>query len=225
MLHCTSANLKGERCTSAKGRSGILTTSEITLEQRRIDTWKAIHQAAAELALKDGLAHSTIDAIANHAGISRRTFFNYFPTKEDAVLGLGPPEVPADALATFQAVEDDLLAGLVHFMVTVLRTSYRLSPNSSVRRQLIERFPELRFRQTHYAGLVESMIAPVLYERLSASSGTALDDDDSKAAAMLMLARTIVQFAYSRQPAQSAMTVSDIDAAIIIFRNILKDTV
>ncbi len=202
-----------------------MTTSEITLEKRRLDTWSAIHKAAATLALEEGPARATIDSIAEMAGISRRTFFNYFPTKEDAVLGLGPPEMPADALAEFQAVEGDLLAGLVHFMVTVLRSSYRLSPNSNVRRQLIERFPELRSRQMHYAGLVESMIAPVLREKLSGTTDTGVEDDEAAAAAMLALARTIVQFTYSRQSAGSTATDADMDAAVAMFRNILKETV
>ena len=201
-----------------------MTTSDITIDQRRLDTWNAIHQAAAKLALEEGPAGATIDSIADLAGISRRTFFNYFATKEDAVLGLGPPEMPADALAEFQAEEGDLLAGLVYFMITVMRTSYRLSPNSDTRRQLIERFPELRLRQVHYVGIVESMIAPVLHDKLSATSKTALANDDAAASAMLTLARTIVQFAYSRRSVAAPITNTEIDAAIAIFRTILKET-
>lgn len=201
-----------------------MTTSEITLEKRRVDTWNAIHQAAATLALKDGLAQSTIDAIAELAGISRRTFFNYFPTKEDAVLGLCAPEVPVDALAEFQADEDDLFTGLVHLVLSVSRSANRLSPNTQLRRQLIERFPELRLRQLHYAGLVESLIAPVLYEKLSSSTDTASGEDDSAVKAMLMLARTIVQFAYSRHSNPATITNLEMDTAIDTFRNLLKDT-
>lgn len=201
-----------------------MTTSELTLEPRRVETWNAIHHAAAELALKDGPTNATIGAIADQAGISRRTFFNYFPTKEDAILGIRQPEMPEDALAEFQADESDLLASLVHFMIAVLRTSYRNSPNSTLRWQLIERFPELRLRQFHYAGVVESMIAPVLREKLSGASNTALGHDESTADAMLMLARTIMKFAYSRKSQPSSVTRADIDASIEMFRNITQET-
>lgn len=201
-----------------------MTTSEITLEKRRVDTWNSIHQAAAKLALKDGLAQSTIDSIANQAGISRRTFFNYFPTKEDAVLGLGPPEVPADALAEFQAVEDDLLTGLVYFMIAVSRSSYRLAPDPMLRRKLIKRFPELRLRQMHFAGLAESLVSPILHEKLTATVDSNAGDDDAPAMAMLMLSRTIVQFAYVRQSVPAPIDKPEMDAAIAIFRDVLEES-
>lgn len=199
-----------------------MTTAEVTLEQRRVDTWNAIHQAAATLALEEGLTQSTIDAIANQAGISRRTFFNYFPTKEDAVLGLLAPEVPAEALAEFRAVEDDLFTGLVHFTIAVSRSSYRLTPDPKLRRKLIKRFPELRLRQLHYAGLAESLVAPILDEKLPSSEDNNAEKDDATAMAMLMLARTIVQFAYARQTVPGRITRPEMDAAIASFRNVLE---
>lgn len=203
-----------------------MTTAEITLDKRRLETWSAIHRAAASLVLEEGPAETTIDAIAEMAGISRRTFFNYFSTKEDAVLGLGPPEISADALAGFQDGEEDLLSGLVHFMISVVRTSYRLAPDPALRRQLIEQFPELRLRQLHYAGVVESMIAPILREKLSATTDTELVEEDTatKATAMLLFARAIVHFAFSRKSMSVPMTDAEIDAAISVFRKILKET-
>ena len=57
-------------------------------ERNRRKAWLAIHAAASELALKHGLADTTVEMIADHAGVSRRTFFNYFASKEDAVLGI-----------------------------------------------------------------------------------------------------------------------------------------
>lgn len=56
-------------------------------EARRNRHWTQIHEAAVLLVLENGLPATTIDAIAAAAGVSRRSFFNYFPTKEDAVLG------------------------------------------------------------------------------------------------------------------------------------------
>ena len=43
------------------------------------------------LAREGGLAAATVEAITERAGVSRRTFFNYYPTKEDALLGTTSP--------------------------------------------------------------------------------------------------------------------------------------
>ena len=43
--------------------------------------YRAIRQAAAELVRERGYEAMTYDAVAERAGISRRTVFNYFPTK------------------------------------------------------------------------------------------------------------------------------------------------
>lgn len=56
-------------------------------------TRRAIHRAALTMVSDRGLDHVTTDEIAASAGVSPRTFFNYFPTKDEAVLGL-PPDLP-----------------------------------------------------------------------------------------------------------------------------------
>lgn len=54
-------------------------------------TRRAVHREIAEvgmaLFLEHGFEETTIDQIAEAAGISRRSFFRYFATKEDVVLG------------------------------------------------------------------------------------------------------------------------------------------
>ncbi len=42
-----------------------------------------LQEAAAELFLEQTYAGTTIEQIANRAGVSRNTFFNYFPAKSD----------------------------------------------------------------------------------------------------------------------------------------------
>jgi AcrR family transcriptional regulator len=48
----------------------------------------AIHRAALELVAERGLAGVTVEEISERAGVSPRTFFNYWTTKENAVLGI-----------------------------------------------------------------------------------------------------------------------------------------
>jgi len=53
------------------------------------------------LVREHGLDAVTVEAICAEAGVSSRTFFNYFGSKDDAVLGLEPWDVPADVATHF----------------------------------------------------------------------------------------------------------------------------
>ncbi len=81
--------------------------------RRRRRTTESIRRAAIALVRAHGLANVTVEMIAEAAGISLRSFFNYFQYKEEALL---PPPVgfPPQAAAAFVAGEgrllDDLLA-------------------------------------------------------------------------------------------------------------------
>jgi AcrR family transcriptional regulator len=55
-------------------------------ERKKRATRRALRTAALDLALERGLAAVHISEIAARAGVSTRTFFNYFDTKEDAAL-------------------------------------------------------------------------------------------------------------------------------------------
>lgn len=67
---------------------------------RRYRTAKKIQATAIQLAVRDGLANVTTEAIAREAGISTRTFFNYYPYKEAAMMG-PPPDYPVEASERF----------------------------------------------------------------------------------------------------------------------------
>lgn len=55
-------------------------------DRKKAATRAALAEAAAELAREHGLHDVTADAIAARAGVSTRTFHNYFASKEEAVL-------------------------------------------------------------------------------------------------------------------------------------------
>lgn len=79
-------------------------------ERRRARTWESIHAAARELASERGIKQTTAELIAEKAGVSPRTFFNYFASKEDAVIGLRPPEMTQEIL---ESVQRDVTGGLL----------------------------------------------------------------------------------------------------------------
>lgn len=73
-------------------------------ERRRRETTALIHQVAVDCVERDGLEATTVARIAETAGISSRTFFRYFPSKEAAILP-GQIELGA-ALLTLTANQD-----------------------------------------------------------------------------------------------------------------------
>lgn len=72
-------------------------------ERRRRETELALVSEARQLTADVGLAGFTLEQLCERAGVSRRTFFNYFASKEDAVLGMGLHRHDHDAEAAFLA--------------------------------------------------------------------------------------------------------------------------
>lgn len=54
-------------------------------ERKKAATRQALHEAALRLALEHGPDRITVEAIADEAGVSRRTFSNYFANKEESL--------------------------------------------------------------------------------------------------------------------------------------------
>lgn len=55
--------------------------------RKQRETRETIHRIAVKRALAAGPNSVTAAEISTEAGVSARTFFNYFPSKEDAMLG------------------------------------------------------------------------------------------------------------------------------------------
>jgi AcrR family transcriptional regulator len=71
-------------------------------ETKKLQTRQAIAAAGMRLFVTRGFDHVTVGDIATDAGVSEKTVFNYFPTKEDIFFD----EVPARLEALAQAVRD-----------------------------------------------------------------------------------------------------------------------
>lgn len=63
-------------------------TESALRDRRRAETTRTLVSLARRATAAGGLAGFTIEELCEQAGISRRTFFNYFASKEDAVLGV-----------------------------------------------------------------------------------------------------------------------------------------
>ena len=62
-------------------------------ERKKRETRRAINRAALDLVEEKGFDAVTTEEIAARAGVSARTFFNYFPSKEAAVIGTTAAEL------------------------------------------------------------------------------------------------------------------------------------
>jgi AcrR family transcriptional regulator len=72
-------------------------------ERKRAATRAALTAVARSLTAERGLNGYTVEEVCERAEISRRTFFNYFPTKEDAIIGHADDEIPLDVVEEFVA--------------------------------------------------------------------------------------------------------------------------
>lgn len=161
-------------------------------ERKKRATRQALGEAALRLAACRGLEHVTVEAISEAAGVSTRTFFNYFSGKEEAIIGDTPlviiPQPGAVAIGARETVLDGLhrlvRAGAVG--TACRRDEVRL------RRQLLERYPALVPRLfARVAGFERSLAAAV-----AARSGTS--PRDAYPQLMAAVASTAIRVAIDR---------------------------
>jgi len=186
--------------------------------------WSDIHVAALSLAMNDGLTAATIDRIAEKSGISRRTFFNYFPSKEDAILGIREPMIPADALEEFNASSADNLTRTTFLLWSVFQAARPPSASKMTRRDVVAKFPDLlgHFARSGeaVARLVEPIIRPLMASPAISHSGSSVATDGTDEAQMLVAAaKAIIISAYLKNPAMAQSDpTSSLSAAITTFR-------
>ncbi len=118
-------------------------------DRKRAQTRARIEHAAVELVLRDGLEHTTVDAISDRAEVSSRTFFNYFDSKEDAILGLREFDLSAQTVAEHLARHDgaDILESIVSLLFTALDPSLLTAKTHASRMEVARRHPDLMARQ------------------------------------------------------------------------------
>ncbi|WP_374455815.1 TetR/AcrR family transcriptional regulator [Nocardioides sp.] len=71
-------------------------------ERRKVETRAALTAAAIQVLVEEGLEELTADRIAEVAGVSRRTLFNYFPRVEDVLTA----SLEAATVETIDAIVD-----------------------------------------------------------------------------------------------------------------------
>jgi AcrR family transcriptional regulator len=161
-------------------------------ERKKVATRQALHEAAVRLAVEHGLERLTVEAIADAADVSRRTFSNYFPNKEEALLwsdrvrmdrflelvAARPQDEPPWQAMSAAAL--DLVGGSAH------------DPRWSAQVRLLRRHPSLLAQQVARYADAEHALAELVTARLAPGDDAALRAR-LLAGGMLMTLRVAVQ--------------------------------
>jgi AcrR family transcriptional regulator len=145
-------------------------------ERKRAQTSEALHIAAAELVLEHGLDATTIDAISDRADVSSRTFFNYYPSKEDAVLGIDEVAVAAE-LDQVRDYAGDPLVAMFDLIYAVFEASGGRHKTTALKREVMRKYPQLMTRQMIRVAELEDRLSEIATGWLAKDERFAADSE------------------------------------------------
>ncbi len=205
--------------------SELLSTS--LRDRKRTETWSAIHNAAAELTLVKGPTQVTVEDITSQANVSQRTFFNYFATKEDAILGLQEPVIEERVRDEFD-LSCNILDRVSHLLLTVGQSTFAGDRETSLRFEVLEKYPELMHRRIAYIAKVDTLVMDLVRARLERSEQWLADfpdaPPDESARLIVLMASATMRFAMqSTKPTKSREAqFAALDEATTLLRTILR---
>jgi AcrR family transcriptional regulator len=126
-------------------------------ERKRQQTLVRISEAGLKLFLAKGYEATTLDEIAAAAGISRRTFFYYFKSKEDILLALQADTIDAVKMAIVEDSSSQAPLESAHRALSERFSGAGSSPGIEVDR-LLNAVEHLRIRrQANYVRLEQAI--------------------------------------------------------------------
>lgn len=162
-------------------------------ERKKLATRRALQRAALSLAGERGV-DVTVEEICAEVDVSPRTFFNYFSSKDEALVGQAPTPPSDGALVPFeQAVgEDDLLLELCEPLGQHLRETLPSLDEMRQRRELLQRCPALMAHFVSGFWAVEQRLVLAVARRLRT------DAEDLRAQALGATAAALARLAVRR---------------------------
>jgi AcrR family transcriptional regulator len=118
-------------------------------ERKRLETRAQLERATVLLVEEVGLENATVDAICARVNVSSRTFFNYFESKEDAILGMRDLPVDDAFLDQYRAdtAGQPVVEQVVGLLLHVLGPAIGDTELHQARMAIVKQHPELLRRQ------------------------------------------------------------------------------
>ena len=149
-------------------------------EAKKLHTRQQIADKAMRLFAVRGFDHVTVAEVAAASGVSEKTVFNYFPTKEDLFFD----EIPRREAALLEAITsrepgDSILAALRRLQVG--ECPRMCSPGFVVFARIIEESPALQAKELEVMAHFAQVLADAIQREIGA------DERDARIAAGLLI--------------------------------------
>jgi len=163
-------------------------------ERKRLATRRAIQMAVIDLVAERGLDGVTVDEISRVADVSPRTFFNYFASKEEAMLGDAPDLPSPESVDAFVAARGNILDDLAVLLDAVGDRSMADAEMVRKRHLLVKQYPQLFAIRIATMRALEENLAAIVAQRLARDEPQLAPEQVATRAALV----TLVAFAAMR---------------------------
>jgi len=178
----------------------------------------AVERIALDLALEHGYDVVTVEMICDAALVSMSTFFNYFGSKDRAVLGPEPQPLDGQRLAAFAAGHGDALTDLLRLIVADW-------PDDPAERELIlkrldltERTPALRAAHIARLDRASEQVEQAALRRLGRERAT---DTTERAKMLVSLSHAAMHWMLGRLRVEPAIPWHNlVDRAVTVLRDV-----
>ncbi|GLX08869.1 TetR family transcriptional regulator [Microbispora sp. NBRC 16548] len=161
-------------------------------ERKKRQTRQLISDVASGLFMQRGFDNVTVAEVAEAAGVSTKTVFNYFPRKEDLFLDRYPEAVELVTRAVRERPEGEMpLAALRRLFLGMLREGHPLggiAPGFEVFWQVVQDSPALRARARELVEEFEGVLAHLFAEAAGSDPVDPADPAPRLAAALVVAA-------------------------------------
>ena len=193
-------------------------------ERNREEAYLCIHHTAYRMSVVEK-KNPTVEEIAEVAGVSPRTFFNYYRTKDEAILGIKPPQLSqrqVDLLA--QTDRSALFEVVVSVLFDVVQASVVDPQNLKQRFEPFRERPEHRIFLSRHLSNSESLVHDAIVGHFEEQSAGKDETVVQSARALTMLAASVLRFTFISYPdALYSDGTERTRAALAVFKGVMKE--
>jgi len=178
----------------------------------------AVERIALDLALEHGYDAVTVEMICDAALVSMSTFFNYFGSKDRAVLGPEPRPLDEQRLAGFAAGSGDALTDLLRLLVADWPVDPAERELILKRLDLTERTPALRAAHIARLDRASEQVEQAALRRLGRERAT---DTTERAKMLVSLSHAAMHWMLGRLRVEPTVSWHNlVDRAVTVLRDV-----